>query len=104
MERHNRFKDIPHFNLIRENGTITIPSVFMFKGGCQELFSFLAACAEYNCTVFFNNEDIEVSPSYDTAIQLKLITYMSIVESPKIANDYMRFLNNFDSMRWEGVR
>ena len=32
MERHNRFKDVTHFTLIKENGTITIPSVFMFKG------------------------------------------------------------------------
>lgn len=35
MERHNRFKDVPHFTLIKENGTITIPSVFMFKEGCK---------------------------------------------------------------------
>lgn len=101
MEKHSRFKDVPHFTLIKENGTTTIPSVFMFKEGCKELFPFLAACSEYNCTVCFKNEGITVEPKSELFNQVVLTTYMSLVEVPKIANDYLRYLGNIDSMRLE---
>lgn len=101
MTKHNRFKDVPHFALIKENGTITIPSVFMFKGGCMELFPFLAACSGYNCTVYFKNEDITVEPKSESLNNVLLTLYMSLVETPKIANDYLRYLSNIDSMSWE---
>lgn len=104
MTKHNRFKDVPHFNLIKENGAITIPSVFMFKGGCKELFPFLAACAEYNCVVHFKNENITEEPTSEPMNKVVLATYMSLVEVPKIANDYLRYLSDASSMSWEGVR
>ena len=103
MTKHDRFKDVPHFTLIKENGTITIPSVFMFKEGCKELFPFLAACSEHNCTVYFENEDITVEPKSELMNQVVLTTYMSLVEVPKIANDYLSYLSNIDSMSWEVV-
>lgn len=101
MTKHNRFKDVPHFSLIKENGTITIPSVFMFKKGCKELFPFLAACSGYNCTVYFKNEDITINPDSEGTDKLLLTIYMSLIESPKIANDYLRYLSNIDFMNWE---
>lgn len=100
MIRDENLKDVPHFNLIVENEIINIPSVFMFKNGCKELFPFLYACKEYNCTVYFVNENLTVTP-YEEVYQNMLLTiYAHIAEYPKIANDYIRYLSKIDDMTW----
>jgi len=100
MTNKDRFSEVPHYELIRDNGEIHIPSVFMFKGGHIELFSFLAACREKNCIVVFDNEDMTIEPVDDVLKDFLLSIYAHIAESPKIANDYMRYLSNLDKMNW----
>lgn len=105
ITRNDRLKDVPHFNIIVENGTIHIPSIFMFEGGCIELFSFLHACRETNCTVIFDNENLTVVPDeVEWAQNLMLSMYAHIAESPTIAEDYMRYLLNLDKMDWRACR
>lgn len=92
MDKYERYKDVPHFDLVKENKTIEIPSIFLFEGGCLELFPFLQACKEYNCTVCFANEDLTVIPNSGTATNMLLSIYATIAENPKFANDYIRYL------------
>lgn len=101
MTKVDLFSDVPHYEVIRENGTVQIPSVFMFKGGCDELFPFLAACESLNCTVIFENEKIKVTPKGDNAFQnVTLSFYAFIAEQPKMVNDYLRYLQNIEKMNW----
>ena len=73
----------------------------MFKKGYEELFPFLYACEEFNCTVYFENEDITVIPNNDnSATRLLLTIYTAIASNPKIANDYLRYLMNLNEMNW----
>ena len=73
----------------------------MFKGGCIELFPFLAACSAMNCVVIFDNEDITIKPNDDDSMQKVILSiYACIAEQPKIANDYIRYLANIDKMNW----
>lgn len=101
---HNQccFDNVPHFDVIKENGKIIIPSIFMFKGGCQELFPFLLACREMKCVVEFENEQIIVDYSNEnkTVQDFVLSIYAHIAEYPKIAEDYIRYLRNIDKMNW----
>ncbi len=97
----NRYDDVPHANIIRDNETIHIDSIFMFTGGAVELFSFLCVCKHRNCTVVFDNEDITVPPKHDTLSSAILTLYISLRENPKPAEDYLRYLTNYDKMKWE---
>lgn len=90
------FKEVPRGELIRENETIKLFSVFDFNGGAEELFSFLFGCKKLNCTVVFENEGITINPNNDgdTEQNLLLSFYAMIAKEPKIANDYIRYLSN----------
>lgn len=92
MDKYERYKDVPHFDLIEQDKTITIFSIFQFTGGAIELFPFLKACEEYNCAVLFENEEIFIKPNYPIEDNIRLSIYASIAENPKIANDYIRYL------------
>lgn len=88
------YKGIPHSELVKENETITLFSVFDFKGGVGELFPFLYVCRELNCTVVFENEGIKVSPDDRGSMQnIQLSIYATIASEPKIANDYIKYLS-----------
>lgn len=66
------------------------------------MFSFLCACEDYNCTVYFENEDITVIPNDDNSVTNILLTiYAAVASNPKIANDYIRYLNNLSEMNWD---
>jgi hypothetical protein len=78
----------------------------MFKGGSEELFPFLLACDEYNCSVYFENEKIsyEKKPLTENGMaNVELAIYASIANDPKMVNDYIRYLGNFEAMKWENV-
>jgi hypothetical protein len=88
------FKDIPRGGLIKENETITLFSIFDFKGGVGELFPFLYMCRELNCTVVFENEGIKVIPDDRDIMQnTQLSIYATIAMEPKIVNDYIKYLS-----------
>lgn len=87
------FKEVPRGELIRENETIKLFSVFDFNGGAEELFSFLFGCKQLNCTVVFENEGITVRPDGDDDMQNLLLSfYAAVAKEPKIAKDYINYL------------
>lgn len=90
--------EIAHSDLIKENEVIMIPSIFAFKGGAGELFSFLHGCKLKNCTVYFENEDITVKPDDDVDGNYKLSLYAEIPRT-RLVDDYLRYLNNFSEMQ-----
>lgn len=92
MDKYERYKNVPHFDLIQENETITIPSIFQFKGGCTELFSFRQACKDFNCTVIFDNENLIMKPDGTGSHSALLSMCALIAEEPKIAEDYIQYL------------
>jgi hypothetical protein len=92
-EKH--LSELPHYDLIRENQTVELRSIFDFKGGNEELFPFLYGCQKKNCTVVFKNENITVKPKNDenkTAQSIQLSLYALIAKEPKIVEEYIRYL------------
>ena len=102
MEKQ-KYGNVPHYELIKENKTIIIPSVFMFKGGHLELYPFLQKCKELNCSVYFQNEELLIEPQSESETNMRLLIYLSIASNSKIGDDYLRYLNNIDEMTWENV-
>ena len=99
MTKYERYKDFPHFNLIQENKLITIPSIFMFESN-DEFYPFLVACAAYNCTVYFENEQLTIPPNKTTEKTLEILCYTMIMSYRKIGDDYVRYLGNLAKMQW----
>lgn len=103
MTKYERYKDFPHFDLIEENKPIVIPSIFMFTSN-DELYPFLAACKEYNCKVFFENEKLIVSPEDDINNTLEVFSYTVVMNCREIGDAYVRYLANLSKMKWTEVR
>lgn len=99
MTKHERYKDVPHFDLIRENEPVVIPSIFMFTSN-EELYPFLAACSAYNSTVFFENEKMIIPPNEDLETKLKLFSYATVMNCREIGDAYVRYLGNLAKMQW----
>lgn len=100
MTKNDVFNTMPHSEIVVSNGTVKIPSIFMFKGGADELFPFLYACKGKNCTVYFDNEDITVSPDSDARQNVMLSIYAMVAMMPNIPCQYARYMLNFDKMKW----
>ena len=95
---------VPHDEVIKKDGTVVIPSIFMFEGGAKECYPFLKKCEDNNCTVRFKNEDLTIYPDgQDTVVSMKLIIYLAIAERRAFGNDFIRYLGNMDKMSWEAV-
>ena len=99
MTKYDKYKDVPHFELIEENKVITIPSLFM-SGSNEELYPFLMACKAYNCEVVFENEELRVSPHVDIETQCELFCYTVVMNCRKIGDDYTRYLGKLAQMKW----
>lgn len=85
----------PHCDLIVENETISLRSIFDFDKGPEELFAFLFVCEQKNCTVKFENEDITVCPKDQNnpvhqKIMLSLYSWVAL--NHKIVDDYNRYV------------
>lgn len=100
MKKTDLWNDVPHNDVIVENETVTVPSIFMFTGGPEELFPFLIGCREKNCTVWFENEDITVAPKEDSYQNVLLSLYATLAATPSIPTQYMRYVFNLDKMVW----
>lgn len=99
-----KYKDVPHYELIQKDGVVNIPSIFMFTGGMTEYYSFLKACSAFNCTVNLQNEGISIAPNDDDPVRLiKEMIYFQMLTSPEMVEQYLRFLLNKDKMTWESV-
>ena len=100
MKDNIKLNELPHGYVIVPNGKIKIPSIFMFNGA-DDLYPFLHGCTKSNCKVYFENEDIEISPNDDTTgMTLKLLCYVTLMSCRKVGGDYIRYLANLDKMKW----
>ena len=99
LSKYEKYKDVPHFDLIGENTPTVIPSVFMFNSS-DELYPFLAACEAFNSTVFFENEKLIVSPKEDEKTRFELFCYTVVMNCRRIGDDYVRYLGNLARMKW----
>ena len=102
MRNQDKYKNIPHGDLIVENGHITIPSIFMFETITQ-VQSFLRSCKLLNCTVSFENEGLTATPDNESTMVYYLTGYAGIMARPKFAEDYIKYLFNKDKMSWENA-
>ena len=99
-----KYKDVPHYELIQKDGVVNIPSIFMFSGGMTEYYSFLKACSDFNCTVNLQNEEISIAPNDDDPVRLiKEMIYFQMASSPELVEQHLRFMLNRDKMTWESV-
>ena len=92
-----------HLDIIVKDGTVKIPSIFMFKTS-GDITQFLNKSEEMNCMVIFENENIKVLPNRDDGILCVIIAiYKQMVDNHEIGNAYVRYLGNIDRMKWENV-
>lgn len=93
-----------HLELIVKDGTITIPSIFMFEDN-RNLTDFLDKSREVNCTVIFENENIKVLPNVDDGVVGSILAmYKPMIDNRKVGNAYCRYLGNIDKMSWDKVK
>ena len=90
-----------HAELIIKDGTVTIPSIFMFED-YLEVTQFLSHARKMNCTVIFENENVEVNPNNDDS-RFKMYIYTQMVGCRELGNAYLRYLGNIDKMSWDKV-
>ncbi len=89
-----------YLDYIEENSTVKIPSIFLFKQ-FDDVTAFLAHARNANCTVFFENENLTISPT--TEDQEKVNIFSTVVSHREIGNAYSRFVWNIDKMSWANV-
>lgn len=100
-----KYKDVPHFELIKKDGVVNIPSIFMFTGGQTEYYPFLKACSDFNCTVHLTNEGIIIPPNEDDTVRcIKEMMYFQMMQCPQIVEQYIRFMLHRDEMSWDAVQ
>ena len=104
MKNQDKYRNVPHGELIVENGSITIPSIFMFET-ISQVQSFLHSCKMLNCSVTFENEGLTASPdNYESTMVYYLAGYGGIMARPKFAEDYIKYLFHKDNMTWDKVK
>ena len=92
-----------HLDLIVKNGTVKIPSIFLFQY-FEDVTIFLNHAKKENCTVIFENEDLTVTPDNDDmVIRGKVGIFSSIIACREIGNAYVRFVGNIDKMSWDNA-
>lgn len=92
-----------HLELIVERGTVRIPSIFMFEH-FEDVTIFLDRAKEANCTVIFENENVEVAPKVDDfGVRAKIHIYTNMIAHREFGNAYVRYLGNIDKMLWDNV-
>ena len=98
MKNQDKYKNIPHGELIVENGNITIPTIFIFATS-TEMQNFLHSCKMLNCTVYFENECMKVAPGeHEGIMSARLCVYGMVINFPKAVEDYVKYLFHKDNM------
>lgn len=104
VELNERYKSVPHFNVIVRDGTVEIPSIFMFEGGETEYYPFLQACQKMNCTVHLVNEGITIVPGEnDMMRRVKEMLYFQMARSPEMVTQYLNYALCGKRMTWDAV-
>ena len=92
-----------HLEHIVKDGTVTIPSIFMFEDWI-DVEPFLNHARKMNCTVVFENENITVEPDDYESVRRKIGLFVTIISYKEIGNAYVRYLGSPDKMSWENVK
>lgn len=92
-----------HLELIVKDGTVTIPSIFMFEDWIY-IDPFLNLARNMNCTVIFENENLVVEPNNYERVRHMIGVYRTIISYPEIGRAYLRYLGNIDKMSWDKVK
>lgn len=93
-----------HLDLIVKDGTVTIPSIFMFEYP-DDVTNFIRQAQMMNCTVLFENESIEIKPEDNyTEYRYYLFAYSSIISNRKVGDAYVRYVGSPDKMKWDKVK
>lgn len=104
-ELTKRYESVPHFGAIVKDGTVEIPSIFMFEGGETEYYPFLHACREMNCTVHLINENIMIAPGEDDMMRrVKEMLYFQMARSPEMVKQYLDYVLDRKRMSWDAVQ
>ena len=81
-----------HGHIIKD-GTISIESIYQLDGvyGVEAL---LQECRDKNCTIYFQNEDLTVTPEdqNSTDMRAKIHSYEMIMNYPTAAKDYFNYI------------
>ena len=91
-----------HKDIIVKDGTVKIPSIFMFEDW-TDIDPFLRHARKMNCTVIFENENIEVVPN-DNISGVKIGVYRTMIAERDFVNAYLRYLGNIDKMGWDKIK
>lgn len=92
-----------HLELIVKDGTVTIPSIFMFEDWVM-IDPFINHAMEMNCTIIFENENLVVDPDNFKSVKLKIDIFRTIISYREIGNAYVRYLGSPDKMGWDKLK
>ena len=96
-------KNNSHLEIIAKDGTVTIPSIFMFEDWVM-IDPFFSHAKKMNCTVILENENLIVKQDDYESVRLKIDIFRTIISYREIGNAYLRYLGNIDKMSWDNVR
>ena len=92
-----------HLELIVKDGTVTIPSIFMFEDWV-DIDPFIEQARKMNCTIVFENENLVIEPKNYNSVSHYINAYRIMVSHRELGNAYVRYLGSPNKMRWENVR
>ena len=92
-----------HLELIVKDGTVRIPSIFMFEDWV-DIDPFIQHAMKMNCTVIFENERITVKPDDYVDAMRTIGIFKMIVSYREIGNAYVRYLGSPNEMSWDNVK
>ena len=93
-----------YLEFIVKDGTVTIPSIFMFED-FLDLEQFLNYAKKANCVVVFENESLKMPPQWEnTDVRFLYYVYRSMIQNKNIGDAYVRYLSSPDKMSWDKVR
>mgnify|MGYP003313121726 CR=1 FL=1 len=92
-----------HLDLIVKDGTITIPSIFMFEDWI-DIDPFIRQARKMNCTVIFENENLIVNPNDYESARRHIGIFTTIISYREIGNAYVRYLGSPNKMTWDKVK
>ena len=68
-----------------------------------EMQDFVHSCKMLKCTVYFENENLTIAPVDDGITEMRLASYGCVMNFPKSAEDYIKYLFHKDNMTWDKV-
>ena len=91
-----------HLEIIVKDGTVRIPSIFMFEDWI-DIEPFLTHARKMNCTVVFENENITVEPNDYESVRRKISLFVTIISYRELGTSYVRYLGSPDKMSWDKI-